>query len=160
MDLSRFTTHAVVPSEFRDLYALEGEKLEALYSKSKRHQWNAELDVDWDDFDPTADILDRDTEFLFRAIFATPVRNVARFSYFKREHQDALTAGAETGLNSPMRSELLQAIKQRAEQNRTREAGAEAPILEPISRAAALPLSHVTGPKLRTQGDSSDFQGN
>ena len=30
---------------------LEAEKLESLYSKSKRHQWNAELDVDWGDFD-------------------------------------------------------------------------------------------------------------
>ena len=66
MDLSRFSTYAVVPSEFRDLYSLEGEKLESLYNKSKQHQWNAELDVCWDEFDPSADILDRDTEFLFR----------------------------------------------------------------------------------------------
>lgn len=66
MDLSRFSTHASVPSEFRDFYELEGEKLESLYSKSKRHQWNAETDVCWDDFDPSADILDRESEFLFR----------------------------------------------------------------------------------------------
>jgi hypothetical protein len=66
MDLSKFSTHAIVPSEFRDLYDLEGEKLEALYSKSKRHQWNAETDVDWKDFDPGVDIRDRSTDFLFR----------------------------------------------------------------------------------------------
>jgi hypothetical protein len=66
MDLSRFSTHSVVPSEFRDLYALESEKLETLYNKSKRHQWNAETDVVWKDFDPTADVRDRSTEFMFR----------------------------------------------------------------------------------------------
>lgn len=66
MDLSRFSTEACVPSEFRDFYDLEGEKLESLYSKSKRHQWNAESDVSWKDFDPSEDILDRKTEFLFR----------------------------------------------------------------------------------------------
>jgi len=66
MDLSRFSTHAVVPSEFRDFYDLESEKLESLYSKSKRHQWNAEDDVRWGDFEPGVDILDRSSEFLFR----------------------------------------------------------------------------------------------
>lgn len=66
MDLSKFSVHAVVPSEFRDLYELEGDKLEALYSKSKRHQWNAETDVEWKEFDPTADIRDRSTDFMFR----------------------------------------------------------------------------------------------
>ncbi len=66
MDLSKFSIHAAVPSEFRDLYTLESEKLESLYSKSKRHQWNAETDVCWGDFDPTADIRDRSTDFLFQ----------------------------------------------------------------------------------------------
>jgi hypothetical protein len=66
MDLSKFSVNAVVPSEFRDLYTLETEKLEALYSKSKRHQWNAETDVDWTEFDPTVDIRDRSGDFLFR----------------------------------------------------------------------------------------------
>ena len=66
MDLSKFTTDALIASEFRDSYALEAEKLEALYSKSKRHQWNAETDVDWSCFDAGEDILDRESDFLFR----------------------------------------------------------------------------------------------
>ncbi len=66
MDLTRFSIRSQVPSEFRDFYGLENEKLEALYSMAKSHQWNAESDVCWGDFDPSADILDRDTEFLFR----------------------------------------------------------------------------------------------
>ena len=52
MDLSHFTTDSLLHSVFKDSYALEAEKLESLYSKSKRHQWNAEDDVDWKAFDP------------------------------------------------------------------------------------------------------------
>ena len=66
MDLSRFSTDALVPSVFRDAYDLEADKLEALYSKSKRHQWNAEVDVDWSRFEPESDVLDRTSDFLFR----------------------------------------------------------------------------------------------
>ena len=66
MDLSRFTTDSLLHSVFRDSYALEAEKLESLYSKSKRHQWNAETDVDWSAFDPTSDVLDRSSDFLSR----------------------------------------------------------------------------------------------
>ncbi len=66
MDPSQFTTDALVASTFRDDYGLEHEKLESLYSKSKRHQWNAELDVDWNDFEPSAYILDPKADFLSR----------------------------------------------------------------------------------------------
>ena len=66
MDLSQFSTDALVASVFRDSYTLEADKLEALYSKSKRHQWNAELDVDWSRFAPDVDVLDRESDFLFR----------------------------------------------------------------------------------------------
>jgi hypothetical protein len=65
-DLARFATDALVQSVFRDHYVLDAEKLESLYSKSKRHQWNAELDVDWDAFEPDADVLDRRRDFLSR----------------------------------------------------------------------------------------------
>jgi hypothetical protein len=65
-DLSRFHTDALMQSVFRDHYALDAEKLESLYSKSKRHQWNAELDVAWDDYDPASDVLDRSRDFLSR----------------------------------------------------------------------------------------------
>jgi len=61
-----FDTDARVRSVFRDAYALESPRLESLYSKSKRHQWDAELDVDWQRFEPDVDILDRKGDFLFR----------------------------------------------------------------------------------------------
>jgi len=65
-DADRFHTDALMQSVFRDHYALDAERLESLYSKSKRHQWNAELDVAWDEFDPTCDLLDRRRDFLSR----------------------------------------------------------------------------------------------
>ena len=65
-DAARFSTDALMRSVFRDHYALDAEKLESLYSKSKRHQWNAELDVAWDDFDPTSDVLDRARDLMSR----------------------------------------------------------------------------------------------
>ncbi|MEN8183354.1 MAG: ferritin-like domain-containing protein, partial [Myxococcota bacterium] len=66
MDLSQFSTDTMLQSVFKDHYALDAEKLESLYSKSKRHQWNAELDVDWSRFEPEADVFDRRTDFLSR----------------------------------------------------------------------------------------------
>jgi hypothetical protein len=65
-DLERFQTDALLQSVFRDHYDLDAEKLESLYSKSKRHQWNAELDVDWKGFDCESEILDRRRDFLSR----------------------------------------------------------------------------------------------
>ena len=65
-DLEGFETDACLRSVFRDHYDLDQEKLEALYSKSKRHQWNAELDVPWGEYDPEAEILDRGRDFLGR----------------------------------------------------------------------------------------------
>jgi len=44
--IERFSTDAMMQSVFPDPLRARREKLESLYSKSKRHQWNAELDVD------------------------------------------------------------------------------------------------------------------
>ena len=66
MEPTHFSQESLLASVFRDQYALEKEKLESLYSKSKRHQWNAEVDVDWNRFEPDVDILERSSDFLFR----------------------------------------------------------------------------------------------
>jgi hypothetical protein len=65
-DAERFHSDARLRSVFRDHYGLDAEKLESLYSKSKRHQWNAELDVDWGAYDPESDVLERSRDFLGR----------------------------------------------------------------------------------------------
>lgn len=77
MDLSQFSADAQITSVFRDSYSLDAEKLESLYSKSKRQQWNAELDVDWSRFDSEQDVLDRESDFLFRldCVRALPERD-------------------------------------------------------------------------------------
>ncbi|HME72474.1 MAG TPA: ferritin-like domain-containing protein [Myxococcota bacterium] len=66
MNRSRFDTDALVRSVFQDDYGFEASKLEALYSKAKRHQWNAELDVDWMEYAPDAQILDPKRDILSR----------------------------------------------------------------------------------------------
>ena len=65
-DAERFHTDALLQSVFQDHYHLDAEKLESLYSRSKRHQWNAELDVDWTGYDAESDVLDRSRDFLGR----------------------------------------------------------------------------------------------
>ena len=65
-DAERFHTDALMQSVFQDHYSLDREKLESLYSKSKRHQWNAELDVEWAAYDAESDVLDRSRDFLGR----------------------------------------------------------------------------------------------
>lgn len=62
----RFATDSLLQSVFRDHYALDARKLETLYSKSKRHQWNAELDVDWRYYDDESEVLDPKRDFLSR----------------------------------------------------------------------------------------------
>ena len=66
MEPIHFSKDTLLASVFRDQYTLEKEKLDALYSKSKRHQWNAAVDVDWSRFEPDADVLERSSDFLFR----------------------------------------------------------------------------------------------
>jgi hypothetical protein len=65
-DLSRFTTDALVQSVFQDDYGLEPARLDMLYSKAKRHQWNAEVDVDWNGFDPDEYVLEPQAQIFSR----------------------------------------------------------------------------------------------
>jgi hypothetical protein len=66
MDPMQFETEALVASVFKDDYALDPRRLDSLYSKAKRHQWNAELDVDWRHVDPESEILDQSGQVLSR----------------------------------------------------------------------------------------------
>lgn len=81
-----FETDARVRSVFRDGYGLEAHRLDSLYSKSKRHQWNAELDVDWKRFDPEAEILDPRPDFLSRLPCVQELAPAERRSLFKSVH--------------------------------------------------------------------------
>jgi len=83
MDHTRFDTDALVRSVFHDNYELETSKLEALYSKSKRHQWNAELDVAWPEFDPHAQILDPKRDILSRLACVQELPEATRHKLFR-----------------------------------------------------------------------------
>ncbi len=83
MERLEFGTDALVRSAFRDHYDLDAEKLEALYSKSKRHQWNAELDVDWKRFEPGADVLERGSDFLSRLVCVNELPEVQQTALFR-----------------------------------------------------------------------------
>jgi len=84
MDPQQFSADALVRSVFRDDYGLEASKLEALYSKSKRHQWNAELDVDWRAFAPDARILDPQRDILSRLRCVQELPEATRDNLFRQ----------------------------------------------------------------------------
>lgn len=88
-----------------------------------------------------------DTEFLYRAIFATRIVNVNAFSYFRRHRAGALTTHPETGLDSPARKRLLQRLYDRAAQNKQRQANGKPPLLGPMSPVGPVPLRHLAGPR-------------
>jgi hypothetical protein len=83
MTIDRFSTDAMLTSVFEDDYGLDPGKLESLYSKSKRHQWNAELDVEWKEFDPTARILDPKRDLLSRLRCVQELPDATREALYK-----------------------------------------------------------------------------
>jgi hypothetical protein len=83
MHPDRFDTDALVRSVFHDDYGLEASKLEALYSKSKRHQWNAELDVPWQEFAPDAQILDPKRDILSRLACVQELPEATRHKLYR-----------------------------------------------------------------------------
>jgi len=83
MESGRFDTEALVRSVFHDDYGLEPGKLEALYSKSKRHQWNAELDVDWREFAADAQILDPKRDILSRLGCVQELPEATRYKLYR-----------------------------------------------------------------------------
>lgn len=85
MDPARFSVDALVQSVFRDDYGLDPGRLEALYSKSKRHQWNAESDVDWTRYEPEAEVLDPARDLLSRLRCVQELPDAVR----RRLHREA-----------------------------------------------------------------------
>jgi hypothetical protein len=54
-------------------------------------------------------VFGNDTQFLLRAYFHMPLRNVDRFLYLRRDRPDSLTNSPETGMKSPVRAMRNQA---------------------------------------------------
>lgn len=79
--MEELRSEARLAAVLRDDYGLDAAHLERLYSKAKRHQWNAEADVDWGLFESGVPIIDPERDLLSRlpSIRALP-----------KEAQDAL----------------------------------------------------------------------
>lgn len=90
-----------------------------------------------------------DTEFLLRAHWLGLVVNSPKYCYFRRKRPNSLTTAPETGLDSPARQQLTQALKQQAIA-RTQAAAQHQPLdLRPLQTAPPISLHHCWGPKLR-----------
>lgn len=93
-----------------------------------------------------------DTEFLLRVHQSARVVNSDRYCYFRRKRPYSLTTAPETGLDSPARQSLIQAIKQRA-MAYSQAAACQKPLdsldLRPLRVAPAVKLLHKGGPSLR-----------
>lgn len=90
-----------------------------------------------------------DTEFLLRSQFAATIVNIPDYAYFRRHRCDSLTTDRQTGLNSPVRLELIQQLKKKAIANTAQVRSGKLPDLRPLNTAQAIELNHITGFPLR-----------
>ncbi|MEG4202724.1 glycosyltransferase family 2 protein [Microcoleus sp. Pol7_A1] len=91
-----------------------------------------------------------DTEFLLRAQFAATIVNVPDFGYFRRHRAGSLTTDRATGLDSPVRLELIQQLKKRAIANSAAVRSGKLPDLRPLKTAGSIELHYITGSALES----------
>jgi hypothetical protein len=91
-----------------------------------------------------------DAEFLRRAGHAARVVNADHVGYFRRKRAGSLTTDLRTGLGSPERCRVQEALADRARANAAARARGEAADLRPWRMAAAPTLRRLTGPPLGT----------
>lgn len=84
-----------------------------------------------------------DTEFLLRAVFAARIVNVSSFCYFRRKRVNSLTTHPETGLDSPLRKQLLSTVKQRFYANLQDYESGKMPDLSPLSQVNHIQLFSI-----------------
>jgi hypothetical protein len=90
-----------------------------------------------------------DAELLRRAGHVAHVVNVPDFCYVRRKRPGALTTAPETGLRSPARLAVQEALHERAKENADRVSRGLPPQLEPYAVAPPIRLRHLAGPPLR-----------
>lgn len=96
-----------------------------------------------------------DTEFLLRATWVGRILNLPTYGYLRQKRPQSLTTDPHTGLDSPARRALLQALKHRFYENHAAHHQGHPPDLTPLSQAPDIPLQHHSGPALvaRQPGD-------
>jgi hypothetical protein len=90
-----------------------------------------------------------DTEFLLRAHFHLKICNSPEFAYFRRKRFNSLTTSAATGLDSPVRREMLQQFKEQAYANYARINQGQSPFVNPVCRQKITEFKWICGQKLR-----------
>ena len=90
-----------------------------------------------------------DTEFLLRSQFAATIVNIPDYGYFRRHREGSLTTDRETGLDAPVRLELIQQLRKRAIANTSAVREGKLPDLRPLKTAGAIELNYITGSALR-----------
>ncbi|MEG4584543.1 glycosyltransferase family 2 protein [Microcoleus sp. MOSTC5] len=91
-----------------------------------------------------------DTEFLLRAQFAATIVNVPDYGYFRRHRAGSLTTDRATGLDSPVRLELIQQLKKRAIANSAAVRSGKLPDLRPLETAGEIELNYIAGSALES----------
>jgi hypothetical protein len=90
-----------------------------------------------------------DFELLTRAVWAGKVRNLDRYTYFRRIRKNSLITSEGTGLSSPARKEVDTQIEARKAENLARVMKGGVPNLEPIKTAGHVAFEHLAGPQLK-----------
>ncbi|MQA89838.1 MAG: glycosyltransferase [Gemmatimonas sp.] len=96
-----------------------------------------------------------DAELLRRAGHVARIVNVPEHLYFRRKRDGALTTAPETGLTSPARRQVQQVLWDRARRNAELVREGERPDLAPLTVAGSIALTHLWGPPLWEQADST-----
>lgn len=90
-----------------------------------------------------------DTEFLLRAAFVGRILNLPDYAYFRWKRPHSLTTDPQTGLDSPERLTLQQALKHKAIANRLAVQQGQQPDLHPMVTAPPIDLRPLAGLPLR-----------
>lgn len=90
-----------------------------------------------------------DTEFLLRAHFHLKIVNSPEFCYFRRKRVYSLTTSPLTGLDSVVRKDLLQKLKQIAHNNYDRIQHGKKPLMTPFLTQQIIKFTYVTGINLK-----------
>lgn len=89
-----------------------------------------------------------DTEFLLRAAWIGRILNLPSYGYLRQKRLHSLTTAPHTGLDSPARHALIQALKQRFHNNQTAHCQGQPFDLDPFCQAPPIRLQHHSGPAL------------
>jgi glycosyltransferase involved in cell wall biosynthesis len=93
-----------------------------------------------------------DTEFLLRAVYLAPIVNIPRFCYYRRHRPGSLTTNPHSGLNSPIRKELFDILKNRARENMRRLKNGQSLLLKPLKLRPPVELKYLCGPDCNISG--------